>query len=228
VRLVTADDGTELVITGGEDHKAGEADDGDRRFARLEAWLRRMLPQAGPVRYRWSGQVMEPIDYAAFIGVNPGSENVYVATGDSGQGMTHGVVAGLLISELVVSGQHRWQALYDPARKIRKGLGELVSENATAVKNYAEKLMPGEISSEDQLQKGHGGLMRDGMKLVAVSRDANGVLHRLSANCTHAGCVVHWNSTELCWDCPCHGSHFAPDGSVLSGPAVKPLPPAGG
>lgn len=226
VRLARGGDGGDQVIVGGEDHKSGEADDGGERFARLEAWTRRMLPQAGAVTHRWSGQVMEPVDFAGFIGINPGSENVYVATGDSGKGMTHGVVAGLLISELIVSGQHRWQALYAPSRKIRRGLGEYVSENATAVKNYAEKLMPGEIGSARELQNGQGGLLREGLKLVAVSRDEQGVLHRVSASCTHAGCVVHWNSTERCWDCPCHGSHFAPDGSVLNGPAVKPLPPA--
>lgn len=218
----------DLAIVGGEDHKSGEADDGSRRFLRLEEWSRGLLPQAGRVSHRWSGQVMEPIDYAGFIGRSPGSTNVYVATGDSGQGMTHGALAGLLIAELILTGSHRWQALYEPSRKIRKGLGEYVSENATAVKNYAEHLLPGEISSVADLPRGHGAVMREGLHLVAVSRDEDGSLHRVSAACTHAGCVVHWNGTERCWDCPCHGSHFAPDGSVLNGPAVKPLPPAGG
>lgn len=228
VRLAEGSEEMDLLIVGGEDHKSGEADDGEGRFAALAQWSRRMIPEVGRVRHRWSGQVMEPVDYAGFIGVSPGSENVYVATGDSGQGMTHGVVAGLLIAELIVAGQHRWQPLYEPSRKIRKGLGELVSENATAVKNYAERLLPGEIASEEALQPGQGGLLREGLKLVAVSRDDAGRLHRRSASCTHAGCVVHWNAAERCWDCPCHGSHFAPDGSVLNGPAVKPLPPAGG
>lgn len=227
LRLAGAD-GRQSVIVGGEDHKAGEADDGVERFLRLEEWSRGLLPQAGRVTHRWSGQVQEPVDFAGFIGLNPGSENIYVVTGDSGQGMTHGALAGLLVADLAIHGSHRWQALYEPSRKIRKGLGDYVSENATAVKNYAELLLPGGISSVDEIGRGQGAVMREGLQLVAVSRDADGVLHRVSANCTHAGCVVHWNGTERCWDCPCHGSHFAPDGSVLNGPAVKPLSPAGG
>lgn len=227
VRLAGVE-GQHIAIVGGEDHKAGEADDGSERFLRLEEWARGMLPEAGRVTHRWSGQVQEPVDDAGFIGLNPGSDHVYVVTGDSGQGMTHGVLAGLLISELAITGSHRWQALYDPARKIRKGLADYVSENATAVKNYAEMLLPGTVSSPDEIGRGQGAVMREGLHLVAVSRDSHGTLHRRSANCTHAGCVVHWNGTEGCWDCPCHGSHFASDGSVLNGPAVKPLPPADG
>jgi Rieske Fe-S protein len=65
--------------------------------------------------------------------------------------------------------------------------------------------------------------MRDGMEKIAVSRDGNGQLHACSAVCTHLGCHVHWNSTEQCWDCPCHGSHFSPEGEVLQGPAILPL-----
>lgn len=46
---------------------------------------------------------------------------------------------------------------------------------------------------------------------------------RRSAACTHMGCIMHWNPFEKCRDCPCHGSHFAPDGQVLNGPALSPL-----
>lgn len=218
---------SDVLIVGGEDHKSGEADDGEDRLAHLEDWARGMVPDAGSVTHRWSGQVMEPIDYAGFIGRNPGSTNVYVATGDSGQGMTHGAIAGMLIAELATEGSHSWEKLYDPSRKITRGLGEYVSENLTAAKNFAEYLERGQISSPRELKPGEGAIMRDGLHLLAVSRDGDGKLHRRSAACTHAGCVVHWNSTEGCWDCPCHGSHFASDGSVLNGPAVKPLPPAG-
>lgn len=219
-------EGDDLLIVGGEDHKSGEADDGAERFALLEDWARAHVPEAGQVTHRWSGQVLEPVDYSAFIGLNPGNRNVYVATGDSGQGLTHGVVAGLLIAELATVGAHRWQPLYEPSRKITRGLGEYVSENLTAAKSFAEYLARGEVASTREVKRGEGAILRDGVHLLAVARDEDGTLHKRSAACTHAGCVVHWNPTERCWDCPCHGSQFAPDGTVLNGPAVKPLPPA--
>jgi glycine/D-amino acid oxidase-like deaminating enzyme/nitrite reductase/ring-hydroxylating ferredoxin subunit len=213
----------DYVIAGGADHKTGEADDGEPRFEAIEAWIRNLLPQLGNVTHRWSGQVLDPIDYSAFIGRNPGNENVFVATGDSGQGITHGVVASLLICNLILQGRSPWTELYDPARKTLAAATNFISENMTALKNFAEYVAPGEISSFDELKPGHGAIMRKGLQKIAAYRDEKGKLHQRSAVCTHLGCHVHWNSLETCWDCPCHGSHFAPDGTALNGPAVMPL-----
>ena len=106
------------------------------------------------------------------------------------------------------------------------GILNYVRENVTALQNLAEYATPGEIGSLDELEPGRGAIVRDGANKIAAYRDEGGRLHLRSAVCTHLGCVVHWNSTEQCWDCPCHGSHFAPDGSVLNGPAIMPLAPA--
>jgi len=212
-----------LVIVGGEDHKSGEADDGDERFAALEHWARERLPDMGAITHRWSGQVLEPIDFVGFIGRSPGEEHVFIVSGDSGQGITNGLVAGMLIADLIVTGSSQWEDIYSPARKIHKNLGEYVSENITPLKNFAEYLSANEIASVDRLRPGEGCLVRSGLQKVAACRDQKGQLHLHSASCTHLGCVVHWNSLEQCWDCPCHGSQFAPDGTALNGPAVSPL-----
>ncbi|HEX5632229.1 MAG TPA: FAD-dependent oxidoreductase [Gemmatimonadales bacterium] len=212
-----------LLIVGGEDHKTGQHDDGDARFARLEAWTRDRFP-IGEVRFRWSGQVLEPVDGLAFIGRDPGADrHLFVATGDSGQGMTHGTIAGMLIRDLVMGRDNAWASLYDPSRMTLRSVGEYLKENVNVAKQYADWVRPAEVDSEAALPPGHGGVVRDGMKRVAVYRDEQGELHRLSATCTHLGCVVHWNSTERSWDCPCHGSRFGIDGSVLAGPAPIPL-----
>jgi nitrite reductase/ring-hydroxylating ferredoxin subunit len=72
-----------------------------------------------------------------------------------------------------------------------------------------------------------GRIVRSGLGLAAVYRDAEGRVHAHSARCTHLGCIVRWNSAERSWDCPCHGSRFgAESGEVLQGPAVRPLAPA--
>jgi Rieske Fe-S protein len=91
------------------------------------------------------------------------------------------------------------------------------------VKNFAEYLAPGELSSPDELTAGHGAIIRQGLSKIAAYRDGDGKVYKRSAACTHTGCHLHWNSFETCWDCPCHGSHFAVDGTVLNAPAVEAL-----
>jgi glycine/D-amino acid oxidase-like deaminating enzyme/nitrite reductase/ring-hydroxylating ferredoxin subunit len=223
VRLQPQSDHQDLVIIGGEDHKSGTADNADARFAALESWARERLPDMGSITHRWSGQVMEPADYVGFVGRNGGDQHRYIATGDSGQGITNGVIASLLISNLIADGSSPWAEVYDPARMITKNIREFLSENMTVLKSFGEYLTPGELSSIRSLKPGEGGLFRSGLKKVAVCRDQKGQFHTRSATCTHMGCIVRWNSLEQCWDCPCHGSQFAPDGAPLNGPAVAPL-----
>jgi glycine/D-amino acid oxidase-like deaminating enzyme/nitrite reductase/ring-hydroxylating ferredoxin subunit len=223
VRIQPGRGNTDTLIVGGADHKSGEADDGAIRFEALEAWIRELVPNLGQEVTRWSGQVMDTIDYCGFIGRDPSRTRSFISTGDSGQGMTHGALAGILLKNLITYGAGEWSEVYDPARKPVSAVVNFVNENVTAIKNFAEYLMPGEISSVEELQAGQGGIMRDGASKIAVCRDAQGVLHARSAVCSHLGCHVHWNSTEQCWDCPCHGSQFAPDGEVLNGPAIAPL-----
>jgi glycine/D-amino acid oxidase-like deaminating enzyme/nitrite reductase/ring-hydroxylating ferredoxin subunit len=223
VRLHPAPDGKQWLIAGGEDHKSGEADDGSVRFEALEGWIRKLVPALGPAVTRWSGQVLDTIDYCGYIGLNPGSKNVWVVTGDSGQGMTHGALAGMLLRKLILGEKTPWEEVYDPSRKTVAGALNYLKENVTAVESFAEYLTGGEIDSAEHLRPGQGGLLRKSLKKIAAARDEGGVLHLLSASCTHLGCIVHWNQIEQCWDCPCHGSQFAPDGAVLNGPAVTPL-----
>lgn len=226
VRLQPLDDGEDLLIVGGEDHRTGEADDMDARFRALEQWTRQHFPDFGEVRYRWSGQVLEPVDFMPFTGRNPGDRNICIHSGDSGQGITNGVAASLVLAPLITGQHSRFAPLLDPSRKpLTSGasIREFLHGQAGVVKNMAEYLMPGEIESTDALRPGEGGVLRDGLARIAVYRDEQGIIQRRSAVCTHMGCIVHWNSLEKCWDCPCHGSHFASDGSVLNGPAIKPL-----
>jgi glycine/D-amino acid oxidase-like deaminating enzyme/nitrite reductase/ring-hydroxylating ferredoxin subunit len=223
VRLQPGERDIDHVIVGGADHKSGEADDADKRFAALEAWARGLIPKLGKITHRWSGQVLDTIDYAAFIGRNPGNERIFVHTGDSGQGITHGAVGSLINAALIIGEQVPWTEVYDPARKTPAAIGNFLKENATAVKNFAEYFAPGELSSLDDLEPGHGAIVRQGLRKIAAYRDHGGTLHPRSAACTHLACHLHWNSFETCWDCPCHGSQFAADGSVLNAPAVSDL-----
>jgi glycine/D-amino acid oxidase-like deaminating enzyme/nitrite reductase/ring-hydroxylating ferredoxin subunit len=226
VRIQPLGDGEDLIIVGGEDHRTGEENDMDERFAALEEWTRARYPSFATAEYRWSGQVMEPMDFMPFSGRNPGNTNIYVHTGDSGQGITNGVAGSLTIMPLIIGEDSRYAPVLDPGRQSftsTASIGEFVREQAGSVKNLAEHVTGGEISSADELAPGEGGLMRKGISKIAVYKSEDGSVIQRSAVCTHLGCIVHWNGFEKCWDCPCHGSQFAPDGQVLNGPAVKPL-----
>jgi glycine/D-amino acid oxidase-like deaminating enzyme/nitrite reductase/ring-hydroxylating ferredoxin subunit len=219
------DGGDELLIVGGEDHKSGQANDGRERFARLEQWMRERFPMAGTVELRWSGQVMEPIDGVAFIGRNPGdANNVYVATGDSGMGMTHGTIAGMLLADLIVGRTSPWAQLYDPARKMVRAPIEYAKENLNVAAQYFEDYLGGgDVDSVDELAPGEGAVLRRGLAKIAAYRDYDGLLHERSAACPHLGCIVTFDSVEKTWDCPCHGSRFDPYGRVIVGPANRNL-----
>ena len=225
-RIQELDETSDLLIAGGEDHRSGEATDMDERLGRLADWTRKRFPTFTTVDFSWSGQVLEPIDFMPFSGRNPGNENIYIHTGDSGQGITNGVAGSLIISALILGRDCAFAPVLDPARKSATSgasVMEFVRGQTGAVKNLAEHLGPGELDSVDELGPDEGGIIRRGLKKVAAYRSADGTLIERSATCTHMGCIVHWNGFERCWDCPCHGSQFAPDGAVLNGPAVKPL-----
>jgi len=213
----------DVLLIGGEDHKTGQFPEHGAPFLRLEAWARKKFPMMGRVGYRWSGQVQEPADGLAFIGrALTDTENVFVATGDSGMGLTHGTIAGLLITDLIMGRKNPWEQLYDPSRKMLNK--EFVRENANTLSQYTDLLTGGDVGSVDEIPAGHGATVRSGMTKHAIYRDPAGKLHRHSAICTHLQCVVQWNPIERTWDCPCHGSRFDPKGKVLMGPAIDDLP----
>jgi glycine/D-amino acid oxidase-like deaminating enzyme/nitrite reductase/ring-hydroxylating ferredoxin subunit len=226
VRIQPLDEASDLIIVGGEDHRSGEAHDMEERLDELEQWTRARYPSFSAAEYRWSGQVLEPIDFMPFSGRNPGSRNIYIHTGDSGQGITNGVAGSLTILPLIIGEDSRYAPVLDPNRKSATStasLGEFARGQAGVMKNFTEYVRPGDVASEDDLAPGQGAVIRSGLSKIAVYKAEDGSVIRRSAVCTHLGCLVHWNEFEACWDCPCHGSQFAPDGQVLNGPAVKPL-----
>ncbi|HEX8747693.1 MAG TPA: FAD-dependent oxidoreductase [Pyrinomonadaceae bacterium] len=227
VRVQKAEDENsdyEILIIGGEDHKTGQEHDFSRRYSRLERWARFRFPQMREIEFRWSGMVFETIDGLAFIGRNPADEpNVYIATGDSGMGMTHGTIAGLLLTDLIMGRDNHWAEVYDPARKTLSALGEFAKENLNVAAQYADYVTPGEVDDESEVQPGEGALIRGGLTKTAVYRDEDGVVHRMSAVCVHLGCIVNWNTNEKTWDCPCHGSRYDQTGRVINGPANRDL-----
>lgn len=220
IRIQSAGD-HDVLIVGGEDHKTGHADDMDARFTRLTTWTRQRFPVVADILYRWSGQVVEPYDYLSFTGQTPGGKNVFMHSGDSGNGITHGIMAGVLLTDLILGRKNPWAHLYEPTRISLRSAPEFIKQNIDVALQFADYIMPGESLAGIQPNEGRV-ILRDG-KRIAVYRDADGVIHERSAICTHLKCIVDWNSLEKSWDCPCHGSRFDPHGNVLNGPAVTGL-----
>jgi Rieske Fe-S protein len=140
-------------------------------------------------------------------------------------GMTHGVIAGMLLTDLIMGRENPWASLYDPARKTVGAFGEFAKENVNVAAQYADWITPGEVASPSKIEKESGAVMRRGLSKIAVYRDENGACHEMSAVCGHLGCIVHWNGAEKSWDCPCHGSRFDRFGKVINGPANSDLSP---
>ena len=214
----------DVLIVGGEDHKTGQHDDANKRFGALERWTRHRFPMVEGIEYRWSGEVMEPVDGLAFIGRNPlDAENVFIATGDSGNGMTHGTIAGLLLTDLIMGRKNPWKSIYDPARITLKALPEFAKENLNVAAQYTDLVVAGDVDSVDEIKPGAGAIISHGLRKVAAYRDPKGEVHEFSAVCRHLGCIVKWNTSENTWDCPCHGSRYDAMGKVIQGPANSDL-----
>lgn len=234
------DKNDDLLIIGGEDHQTGNFssdDDIEKRYSRLESWAKDRFPIEA-IEYRWSGQVMEPQDSIAFIGHNPGDNrnNIYIATGDSGNGITHGTIAGILLTDLILGKSNPWTALYDPSRKPGKVPGTKSEEGGEAQSQEAGKPTDQDeqeidkkssSKSEEKMVSLKNLKERQGIVLgeekIATYKDHKGQLHTYSAVCTHLGCTITWNSSEKSFDCPCHGSRFSSSGTVINGPANTAL-----
>jgi glycine/D-amino acid oxidase-like deaminating enzyme/nitrite reductase/ring-hydroxylating ferredoxin subunit len=218
-------DGEELLLVGGEGHKTGTGGDTEERYRRLEEFAR-MHWEVESVEYRWSSQDPTTADGLPYIGrLTPRSKRVFMATGFAKWGITNGTVAALILAELARDRPHPWAALFDPCRLNPVAAGPtLLKENAEVGLHFVgDRLKHRGTRRIEDLAPGEGDIVSVEGEKVAGYRDEDGSLMAVSTRCTHLGCQVNWNAAERSWDCPCHGSRFAPSGEVLHGPAVHRL-----
>jgi Rieske Fe-S protein len=218
--------GAELLIVGGEPHRVGTEPAADRRHALLAA---RAGDRFGVDRitYRWSAQDNTTVDRLPYIGrFHIGASHLWVATGFGQWGMTNGTLAGLLLRDMITGVDNPWASIYDPVRVTPRQSGAaLVRDGAAIAEHFVlDRVKAWRASDPERLAPGEAQVCTVGSKAVAARRDENGTLSALSARCTHQGCLVAFNPDERSWDCPCHGSRFDLDGTVLQGPATEPLP----
>ncbi|KAL3690568.1 hypothetical protein R1sor_016877 [Riccia sorocarpa] len=231
VRLVEQGD-HDVLLVGGEDHHSGiYPSEYDPTYEKLEEWARTHWPEVEEVVYRWTGQMLHPADYLGLYGRDLFQPNsVYIATGDSGQGNTGGIIAGITISSEILGRNHPWSSLYNPNRfppvtvQVAQQELDVLKDDFEGFKNLLPFQAVDSLSAET-VGRNCGAVIQEGIRKVAVYRDDGGRIHRYSAICPHLGCVVKWNPKDSTFDCPCHGSYFDHNGVVINAPSSVNLEP---
>lgn len=223
LRAAVTTSGEQWLVAVGGKHRAGEQNRQQEETQGLQAYVRERFQTTGE-GLAWSAQQFKPADGLPYIGVSA-HDNVWVATGFQADGLVWGAVAAQLISEGITGVDTDAARLLSPLRitpmKSAKGWART---NASVIKHLVgDRIKRGMPAHVEQLQAGCGALVeRDGHR-QAIYRDAEGHLHALSPVCPHLKCLVKWNDPAKSWDCPCHGSRFAPTGELLEGPAMTGL-----
>lgn len=213
----------ELIFIVGEDHKVGQKDDTQKSYSALREFAATNF-KVLDIPYRWSTQDCMSMDGVPMIGqYSKDRENLYVATGFGKWGITNGTASALIIYEQIVKGKSPWDDVFSPQRITPvESAKEIITENA----NVAAYLIGGKLKplpGTVELGIGEGKKISHDGNIVGIYKDEDAKIHCVDTTCTHMGCELSWNTAELSWDCPCHGSRFNYSGEVIHGPAVKPL-----
>jgi Rieske Fe-S protein len=218
-------DGEKYLVAGGEDHKTAHQPNTEECFRKLESYLRKYY-DIEEVSFKWSSQYFAPADGLPYIGHLPGSpDNIFVATGYGGSGITYSQVAALMLTDMIVKGESKYEKVFDPNRiKPVAGFESFVKEAADVVAKFiGDRFAKTKIHELVELAPGEAKVVKYEGDSIALYKDEKGGLHAVNPACTHVNCIVGWNTAEQTWDCPCHGSRFSMDGEVLTAPARKDL-----
>jgi len=215
------DGDNELLIVGGEHHKTGHGTDLNEHYEALRSFAQQNF-DVMDIPYRWSAQDYTAMDEIPITGhLTSGRNRIYLATGFAKWGMSNGTASAVIISDLILKGDSPWAPVYDPSRFTPIASAKnFVMENADVAKNY----ISGKLNIPTQtieVAKGEAAISETGGRKVGVYKDMDGNNHFVSTTCTHIGCELKWNSAELSWDCPCHGSRFTYTGDIIEGPALE-------
>jgi glycine/D-amino acid oxidase-like deaminating enzyme/nitrite reductase/ring-hydroxylating ferredoxin subunit len=213
-----------LVVVG-SDHKVGKADDTRAAYQALVDWVGSTWNFDAQPEYRWSAHDYVSADLLPYAGRAPGSDAILIATGMHKWGLSNGTAAAGVLRDLILDRDNPSAALYDAGRiGDARSVGALIKNNAEVGKDFATGHAARILTSGlDHVEVGEGGLYRRDGRTVGAYCDQDGELHTVKPVCTHLGCSLAWNQADTTWDCNCHGSRFSPDGSVLDGPATRPL-----
>ncbi|MBH0160764.1 FAD-dependent oxidoreductase [Fictibacillus sp. 26RED30] len=218
-------DGEKIVLLSGESHQTGQGIPTHQHYEALLKEAKKSL-NLDRVLYRWSAQDLITLDKIPFIGkLTHKHDHILVATGYKKWGMTTGTLAALIIRDHILGRKNAFAELYKPQRfqADPSDIKQFIKENADVAKHFVSGKLDKPSKHPRSLNKDEGCAVTVDGERCGAYRDQNGELHIVDTTCTHLGCETEWNSGDRTWDCPCHGSRFSYDGSVVEGPAKKPL-----
>jgi glycine/D-amino acid oxidase-like deaminating enzyme/nitrite reductase/ring-hydroxylating ferredoxin subunit len=220
---VFSDKGLAWLVAVGAAHPTGKQAPTSHPYDALERYARSHF-KLGEVDYRWSAQRYRSQDLLPYVGKNIDATRTWIATGFSGDGLTYGTLAGLLIADQLLGHDNPWSALYSPSRlSSEKRPAGFEQEQSSASPAPVLHLDAAALTLFNDLPLNEARQMEYQGKKLAAYRCEDGRVLVVGAKCSHMGCDIQWNGAETSWDCHCHGSRFAPDGQVLEGPALAPL-----
>jgi glycine/D-amino acid oxidase-like deaminating enzyme/nitrite reductase/ring-hydroxylating ferredoxin subunit len=215
--------GMHYLVVVGAGHPTGKDSDTERHYDALERYARANF-RVGAVDYRWSAQRYRSSDQLPYIGKNLDSARTWIATGFSGDGLTYGTLAGMIVSDALLGKANQWASIYNADRLASEKKPEGFEHESTCAAPPSPLGLDAAARARfDDLPTGQSRQLDDAGRKLAAYRCDDGQLLVVSAKCSHMGCELKWNAAETSWDCHCHGSRFRADGQVIEGPALYPL-----
>jgi glycine/D-amino acid oxidase-like deaminating enzyme len=222
VRYAPTADGDRLIV-GGAGHPVGHAKKPASSVQELDSWAKMHYPGAMQTHY-WSAQDYSPIDELPYVGpILPGNKNIFVATGFDKWGMTNGAAAALALSSRILGGRMDWaEAFASWSPHELSGIPKAMQNNLEVGLYLARGWITPVTRILDRTPE-DGGVVSGPPWHLEGRSVVDGVERRVSPVCPHLGGIVNWNDSDESWECPLHGSRFAPDGRRLEGPATRDL-----
>jgi glycine/D-amino acid oxidase-like deaminating enzyme len=224
VRYAPVADGERLIV-GGAGHTVGREKSPSEALNELSTWTRKHYPGAVQTHF-WSAQDYTPIDHLPYVGpILPNTESIFVATGFNKWGMTNGPAAALALSSRILGGRMDWaRAFASWSPHELTGLTTALQANLEVGFNLTKGWITPAIRTHRRSPvDGEGGVVSGPPWRLEARCRVDGTEHRVSPVCPHLGGIVNWNDADNAWECPLHGSRFAPDGTLLEGPATRDL-----
>ncbi|RWA17051.1 FAD-dependent oxidoreductase [Mycolicibacterium elephantis DSM 44368] len=222
VRYAPTAEGDRLLV-GGAGHPVGHRKSPASSVQELDAWAKLHYPGAMQTNY-WSAQDYTPIDELPYVGpILPGNDKIFVATGFDKWGMTNGTAAALALSSRILGGRMDWaEAFASWSPHELSGIPKAMQLNMEVGLYLARGWITPATRIGDRTPE-EGGVVSGPPWDLEARSVVDGVEYRVSPVCPHLGGIVNWNDADESWECPLHGSRFAPDGTLLEGPATRNL-----